>query len=93
MKSGHKCPDFERSFDLERLKSGVNERFGRSKSGHMVTTRTFEIRTIRNPDVFLSGLPNRTSGIRRFTVFSQIFYMIKDALHIGLVAIILVRQS
>ena len=29
---------------------------------------TFEIRTIRNPDAFLYGLPNRTSGNRTFTV-------------------------
>ena len=59
LKSGHLCPDFERSGNWRCL-----------KAGHRWMDRTSDNRTCQNPDAFLSGSPNRTSGFRRVTVYS-----------------------
>ena len=79
LKSGQYCPVIGRLYYTICLKSGrfrpdfrrLNS-IGRLKSGRYTTTRTFEIQTIRNPDINLSGLPNRTSGFRRLTVVSTV---------------------
>ena len=46
-------------------------------TGRLVMNRTSEIRTIRKPEVFSSGSPNRTSGFRTSTVivFDSMYYI------------------
>ena len=55
--TGHLCPDFRRLRYSKRPITGYN-----------CMNRTSDSRTCQNPDIFSSGLPNRTSGYRTFTV-------------------------
>ena len=60
---------FGTGFGLKRLKTGqLCPVIGRSKSGHMYGYNP----DVRNPDIFSSGLPNRTSGIRTLTVYKTV---------------------